>query len=93
MIKFLVFWLIWGLVCMTAVAVGHITKAIKMGYDVETISEANSRLLNSVPGGMGSIFVKFIFGWLIWPYRMYEFLGYQIPYRFYLYDLIQKEKD
>lgn len=93
MIKFLVIWMLYGLLCIMVASTAHMIRAMKLGYTAKTICEANNRLLDSHKGNGMNRFVAFIFGTLIWPVRIYQFFVYQIPYRMTLYELIQNEED
>lgn len=91
MIKFLVFWMLCGLLFIVSVSVGHAMRAMQVGYTAKTIMKANERLLACQSEGVLFIFVGFIFGLFIWPIRIFQFVTYQVPYRMALYELIQNE--
>lgn len=85
MLLYLLVYLCIGVILTIAMSIIHMIKAIRKGYDIDTINQAiNRALLNQISKG------RVICGLLIWPIRLIEFIDYQ-KYLFNLYNQYIKE--
>ena len=74
MLNYFLIYLIAGLVIMYVTACIHLYKAYCMGYDLDLIGDYFKNGIKNECSNIAIMMLKIMYGWLLWPVRLTQFL-------------------